>query len=315
CDWGCDCSCHRRYTFISTETLNPVLGSVSIEVVLPKTISGPCNQYMCRRRSSPSAQIDYVIPSWLIMAMVSAKITIPSLHTCNITLRAARIVPDNALLFRYAMENNLAGIKELFDKGLASAYDVDQSNGTSALVYATDRGHIQTWRYLLKAGADPYLESKAKQTNTDLPSQTTDPTTMAAFRADFDMEEYLETRPFPALHRIVLGITEGTLHTQLKLSTSEINAVDCQGRTVLAWAAIRGDDVSLNTLLDFGADPNLRALNGDAPLHYAVRAQSPGCVEPLIEKGANVNAQNAWKVNPLCYPLNCHDLTHLKSPL
>ena len=56
------------------------------------------------------------------------------LQFCNITLRACRVVSDSEIIFRYAIDGNLRGIKMLFDAGSASAYDVDASTGTSALV-------------------------------------------------------------------------------------------------------------------------------------------------------------------------------------
>ncbi len=49
---------------------------------------------MCRRKSFPSGEIDYVFPSWLIMAMVSA---IPSLNALYISIKAIQIVPISGL--------------------------------------------------------------------------------------------------------------------------------------------------------------------------------------------------------------------------
>ena len=80
------------------------------------------------------AQIDYLFPSWMLMAITSISITFSSLRFCSITLRACRVVPDSAIIFRYAMDGNLQGMKMLFDVGSASVYDVDASTRTSALV-------------------------------------------------------------------------------------------------------------------------------------------------------------------------------------
>ena len=79
----------------------------------------------------------YFLPSWLLLATVCAKISMPGPYDLHIEIRAARVVPDSNIVFRHATEGNLAAIMELFDAGAASAYDVDESNGTSALVVRT----------------------------------------------------------------------------------------------------------------------------------------------------------------------------------
>ena len=138
----------------------------------------------------------------------------------------------------------------------------------------------------------------------------------AALSEDFDIEEYLEERQMPVLHKIVLSLADADLETQLRLSTrAEVNALDYQGRTALSWAAIRGDTASLNLLLKHGADPNVVAHNGDSPLHYATRAPDPGCVRPLIDSGADVNAVNAWNVTPLTYTTAFRDDVRYLEPL
>ena len=145
---------------------------------------------------------------------------------------------------------------------------------------------------------------------------TVSPEITAALSEDFDIKEYLEERQLPLLHKVVTGLAEADLETQLRLSTMvEINALDYQGRTALSWAAIQGDTVSLNLLLKYGADPNVAAYNGDAPLHHATRAPNPGCVRPLLESGADVNAVNAWNVSPLSYTTAFRDDLRYLEPL
>ncbi|KAK3179767.1 hypothetical protein K4F52_008845 [Lecanicillium sp. MT-2017a] len=283
--------------------------------------------------------------------MASAKMTMPCPYSLHLELRAARVVPDSSFIFRYATEGDLPGMIELFNSGRASAYDVDQSNGSSALVvsckytlttyvdsnsnttqYAVDRGHVAVWRYLLSAGADRCLMGKAKHSAMDVactklfsldrPKTSAErctsviaPNFLSALKEDFSMDEYLERMQFPSLHRIVLGIISVSLRDSLETSTCDLDAVDYQGRTALSWAAIRADDVSLRTLLEFGANPNLGALNGDRPLHYAARAEAPWCIQPLIDHGADVDARNAWQVSPIGYTMSHRDDIRYLKPL
>ncbi|KAF6226103.1 hypothetical protein HO133_008968 [Letharia lupina] len=233
-------------------------------------------------------QIDYLFSPWMLMAITSTTIVVPSLHSWNITLRVCRVVPDSAIIFRFALDGNLQGMKMLFDAGSASAHDVDASTGTSPMDVACGR--------ILGGTASPEITT--------------------ALTEDFDIEEHLEERQLPVLHKIVLGLAEADLETQLRLSTMvKIDALDYQGRTALSWAAIRGDSASLNLLLKYGADPNVVAYNGDAPLRYATRAPDPRCVRPLLESGADVNAVNAWKGNPLAYTTAFRDDLRYLKPL
>lgn len=97
------------------------------------------------------------------MTILSLKVHFLGPYNCNITCRAARVVLDTAAIFRYAMDGSLEKIRRLLEEGEASPYDVDETNESSALVYAVDSGHVDVWRYLLKVGADPCHQSKMKQ--------------------------------------------------------------------------------------------------------------------------------------------------------
>ena len=133
CDWGCNCSCHTRRTITTSECFTPIIGNLSINVRVP-SIRSPCDRASCRHKSPAMVQVDYLFPPWMLMAIISTTIVAHSLQSCNITLRACRVVPDSAMIFRYAMDGNLQGIRMLFDEGTASPYDVDASTRTSALV-------------------------------------------------------------------------------------------------------------------------------------------------------------------------------------
>ncbi|PVH92710.1 ankyrin [Periconia macrospinosa] len=81
------------------------------------------------------------------------------------------------------------------------------------------------------------------------------------------------------------------MRAELELSTSAINQKDSKGRTPLAWASARGDEQSVRTLLEFGADPNISCATGNSPLLRSVRARSPECIGLLLQHGANVRSK------------------------
>lgn len=112
----------------------------------------------------------------------------------------------------------------------------------------------------------------------------------------FADDEYLESRQFKALHKITLGLSlsANTLKSMLGLSSAQLNHVDANGRTCLSWASARKDQASLNTLLEYGADPRIPDLEGRSPLFHAVKAGAVECVESLFHRGLDFSARSAF---------------------
>ena len=127
---------------------------------------------------------------------------------------------------------------------------------------------------------------------------------MDSWRCLFDDEDHLESRSFPPLHKIVLGLSPVTLKNQLELSTAGIDDPDADGRTALSWAATRGDLDAVSLLLQFKANPNVASQRGQTPLHWASQNPTADCwrvLELLIEAGSKVNAVDYWKRTALIY--------------
>ena len=117
----------------------------------------------------------------------------------------------------------------------------------------------------------------------------------------FSDRECLEEMRFTILHRIVLGLNNSSLQNHISQNPDCINATDSYGRTALSWAAQRGMVETVESLLRFGADPNLCTLRGHSPLMYAAEARDPGCLRPLLEYGADVTQCDVEGQTPLHY--------------
>ena len=84
-------------------------------------------------------------------------------------------------------------------------------------------------------------------------------------------------------------------------SGTKVNSQDELGRTALLEAAQGGKLGSINILLKMGADPNLRAPGAKlyAPLHYSAMLRHKVSVELLLDYGADVDIRTIKMETPL----------------
>ena len=81
---------------------------------------------------------------------------------------------------------------------------------------------------------------------------------------------------------------------------ADINAINKNNATALLLTCKNGNKHAINVLLNFGANPNIAAANGDTCLHYAARNDC--CTEVLhaiISYDVDVNATNKKNVTAL----------------
>lgn len=95
-------------------------------------------------------------------------------------------------------------------------------------------------------------------------------------------EEYLESRSFSMIHRVIIEQLYISLATVLNASRSDINKADSDGKTPSCWAALRGDCDPMRILLSYGATPSICCKFGRNALHYACRGGSVECVRDLL---------------------------------
>jgi len=117
------------------------------------------------------------------------------------------------------------------------------------------------------------------------------------FQRIFSDDEYLSEMQLSVLHRIILGLIPRKLEDALALSTIDINLGDSEGRTPLSYAAARCDAQAVKLLLYFGADPNGRLQNDKgtmSPLHHSAKSGSVECTRILLEYHADVKYADSW---------------------
>lgn len=107
----------------------------------------------------------------------------------------------------------------------------------------------------------------------------------------FGDTDYLQTRGFTVLHKIVLGLVPKQLELELAYCTKDINTVDSSGRTCVSWAAERNDQDKLQTLLAYHADPHIPDNRGSTPFLFVRNIE---CCKILLDYGAKIDDKNRF---------------------
>ncbi|KAL8852240.1 MAG: hypothetical protein Q9221_002842 [Calogaya cf. arnoldii] len=291
-DW-CSCRCHTRTSVGSPWVLRTFLGQLFIESVS----NGPsCNENGCRRSNKSSWRMTYHLPHYLMNRYLDFTVHHSPLDGPNLSVRMPRVVEWHHKLFRYANMGDVKAIQKLFSEGKASPYDVNP-RGSNALIYAAAHGNPELGRFLLQTGADAELTDSCGRKPIELfferalSGQFGQPDSHDHYlvKSMFKEREFLEGRSFNTLHKIVLGFVARDLGNELAVSTSFLNDCDANGRTALCWATIRDDWRALETLLAFGANPNISDYTGNTCLHYV---RSARVCRALLNKHADIHARN-----------------------
>lgn len=292
CKPWCSCCCHCHKTFITPCLMTSVLGHFVLEYA--STGSTKCNEYSCLRSKATSINLNYNLPQYLSAHFLSLTMDYTPITGTQFSIRIPRVMDWDHLLWMYANQRNVGAIQKMFSEGKASPLDINLL-GETALFYAA-RGvpHPRLYQFLVEQGASQELADN----NGYKPNELIGERLLSAevhgedaytINKMLDETDFMETRRFTILHKIVLRIVRRSLREELEISTALINTTCIKGRTPLAWATIRDDLDEVATLLEFGANPNMCDNAGDSCLHFV---RSPQVCAKLLEEKANVHLIN-----------------------
>ena len=198
----------------------------------------------------------------------------------------------------------------MLDCGEASVLDIDK-DGYTILYEAVARQMWELAHMLISYGADinyinqeekcpisPAIKAWSARWEEDLRQDDIPENWDDLFFQDIT---HFDVLGFSSLHKAYLGLSRLTLN-QVLASTkrSDIDESDYQGRTVLSWAAFRGDSQTVEKLLACGAHPEKQCTRGYSPLHFATSADVL-TAEVLLDAKAGVNVTNEWGAIPMHY--------------
>ena len=234
---------------------------------------------------------EYRPPTHFLWRYVAIRIGHSVLEGPNFSFKMPRVTATSSPLWSYIQNGKMSAVQQLFSSGKASPFDVNEK-GCNALTYATS--NLDLTHLLICEKADPYLTNDYGQTPAN---SLWDRAFVGHFGPEgpckvsiiLQNDDYIDSRKFTILHKIVLGIVIKDLHAELEESTALINLRDAKNRTPLCWATARNDVQTVRTLLDFGADANVKDIDGHTALHFV---QSSEVGRLLLKAGADVACRN-----------------------
>ena len=196
------------------------------------------------------------------------------------------------------------GDKQAVQALLKKKADVNapQSDGATALHWATYSGDAETTALLIRAGANVNTRNNygvtplalaAEQGNAGIIDQF-----MKAGADPNDPIHFVNSAETPLMHAARAGSAEAV--KLFILAGAKINARETwNGQSALMWAAAEGHASVVQALIDGGADLYARSNGGTTPFIFAVRKGDMATVQALLKAGVDVNEKRVDSATPL----------------
>ncbi|KAL9090503.1 MAG: hypothetical protein Q9165_005264 [Trypethelium subeluteriae] len=271
-----------------------------------------CDMPNCREQAIQGSKFTYFFPRWFVRQAVLISFTINALGSPSFNLKTRRVVGERSDIFTLSRQGDIPGIQHLLSRRVASPSDVHCWGHWGPLHYAVDHGQVETCRLLLENGADPEWEDRFGTSPIEVAWRNilrlkADPETAKTFSIILPGADFLQTRSFTRIHRLVLNLEQGDLEKAILHERHHLDTRDLDGWTPTHWAARRGASGSLSILLQHSANPLLAdEIENRTALHFAALSNSVPCLQILLAHRyhgsvLNINARDAYD----CTPLRC----------
>ena len=310
CGTRCICRCHT-----SMESNDPKLLAALFGFFWESCYKGGtslpnierCDLEDCQKRPKKPSYT-YTIPLWWTNRKLLFMLSRNSFGGPELCLRTLRVISRTSRIFIAAEAGKTEHVKRLLIDGDGSVIDVDQ-HGQLALQKAVDFMRIDTAELLIQAGSDTLYENKYNLSAYTIAwgkilgkHSQREAKDLDRLRKLFSDTSKLGSLRFSPLHNAYFGISGETFDSCLStLSRSAIDTPDASGRSILSWAAERGDFTVLNLLLRCGADPDRPDNRGCTPLHWSTYTSKVDCTESLLSANANASSKDKYGRTPLIH--------------
>lgn len=301
CRPGCPCNCHVQTRSSTPGLVDRIFGQLFIGYAGLPLVSAKCDNNSCEKHQAVHVSVEYWFPLGFVWSKIlRLQMTYQPHIGPQFELSTLRRVSDSAQCVNFALHGNIDGLKDLFKKGLASPRDVSTTRGYSVLRWAMYGKQYQTCKFLFQAGADPDYRPIAASDNS--PRNKAHQFLLMGGLSSDDVEalrcltrgdDFIDEQNYTMLHRIILGLSMADLEEEICLHPEYVNTADVMGRTPLAWAACRGDDRAIVTLLSHGAEVNTLDVQYSGVVGHAADRNYATCVRLLLEAGADPDIASA----------------------
>ncbi|KAL9618388.1 MAG: hypothetical protein Q9160_006896 [Pyrenula sp. 1 TL-2023] len=241
------------------------------------------------------AQLVYIFPSWFLRYGFSLQSKLGRHGTIICSLSIRQIIPIDHFIFDLVEYGDLNRMKELFGSRQISP-NAENVSGTSLIEQSILVANLDSTKFLLEIGADinSSLQWPAKKLAWDrILANVRTPKWRQELESLFPDPDFEEVYNFSALHTAVLGLISQSIKSILCVEPTLLDQTDAGGRSALSWAAQKGDEEAIRTLLSYRANPDIADDLGKTPLMYAAR-ECRRCVELLCQAGANVEVKTSF---------------------
>ena len=199
-------------------------------------------------------------------------------------------------LMRASEQGKKADVERLLSQyGYGIYVNEQNSNGVTALIYASQNGHEEVVKLLLANGADVNIQNNNEQTALMYASYYNNENVVKLLLANgADMN----TKDSNGVTALVIASQNG--HEKVVKLLLDKGAKD--GKTELMRNSEYGDIQNVERLIDGGSDVNeFSSIKGITALMYASENGRTDVVKLLLEKGADVNMKNKLNKTALMY--------------
>ncbi|CAH0549306.1 unnamed protein product [Brassicogethes aeneus] len=211
-------------------------------------------------------------------------------HGADVNLRSSKY--NRTALHDAAATGNVEIAKVLLSKD--ADIDAQDINGYSPLMFAVNKNHTETAKFLINHGADVNLRSSKYNSTALHDAAATENVEIAKvlLSKDADIDAQDINGYSPLMFAVIKNHTETAKFlinkgADVNLRGSKSNA------TALHVAAATGNVEIAKVLLSKDADIDAQDINGYSPLIYAVRKNHTETAKFLINKGADVNLRGS----------------------
>jgi ankyrin repeat protein len=200
------------------------------------------------------------------------------------------------MLAIYADQGDTIG--RLFKAGVSP--NAVRWRGDTALWVAVNLRKLKAVEALINAGADVNRTSSGLTILMHAANRPA-PDRWALSEADYDASviEFKKHRPLKRREPV-----QGTIIERLVQAGAKIDARDRNGTTPLLVAVTFGSVDAVKTLLDLGANPNIKRAYRETALHWAIKRGDIEIVRALLTAGADPHVKNRGDQSPLTIAKN-----------